>query len=397
MKWDKRDIINVCKVVAFGIILYWALQNLGFLGNAFKTLCAILSPFIAGVAIAFVVNIPMTILENKKLKIVKVKGKKSKTKVIIEDNNYEIDGKVSKVKRFFSIIISLIILIVIVVGIIFLVIPELLNVVTNIINYIPQLLTNLRELIMHIIEDHPQVSDILYNLQGNIESFSREMIKELTTVGTGLVTSSFGVITSAIRFVFDLVIAIIFAVYLLMGKEKIVLHAKRITYAFLKKDVADRVCKIARLSKSAFYNFVTGQFVECIILGSLCAIGMVILRMPYAVTVGVIVAVTAFIPIVGAMIGGVIGVILLLPISLTKAVVFVIFFTILQQTENNLIYPRVVGNSVGVPGMLVLIAVAIGGALGGAIGMVVCLPITSVIYTLIRESTKRRLEEKGLE
>ena len=274
MKWDKRDIINVCKVVAFGIILYWALQNLGVLGNAFKTLCAILSPFIAGAAIAFVVNIPMTILENKKIRIVKGKGKRSRSRVVIEGNNYETAGKVSKVKRFFSIIISLIILILIIVGIIFLVIPELINVVTNIINYIPQLLTNFRELIKHVIEDHPQVSDILYNLQGNIESFSREMVRELTTVGTGLVTSSFGVITSAIRFVFDLVIAIIFAVYLLMGKEKIVLHAKRMTYAFLKKDFADRICKIARLSKSAFYNFVTGQFVECIILGSLCAIGI---------------------------------------------------------------------------------------------------------------------------
>ena len=216
MKWDKRDIINVCKVVAFGIILYWALQNLGVLGNAFKTLCAILSPFIVGVAIAFVVNIPMTILENKKLRIVKGKGKKAKTRIVIEDNNYEITGSVSKVKRFFSIIISLIILILIIVGIIFLVIPELINVVTNIINYIPQLLTNFRELIKHVIEDHPQVSDILYNFQGNIESFSREMVRELTTVGTGLVTSSFGVITSAIRFVFDLVIAIIFAVYLFL-------------------------------------------------------------------------------------------------------------------------------------------------------------------------------------
>lgn len=231
MKWDKRDIINVCKVVAFGIILYWALQNLGVLGNAFKTLCAILSPFIAGAAIAFVVNIPMTILENKKIRIVKVKGKgkKSRSRVVIEDNNYETAGKVSKVKRFFSIIISLIILILIIVGIIFLVIPELINVVANIINYIPELLIKIRELIKHVIEDHPQVSDVLYSFQWNLESFSREMIKELTTVGTGLVTSSFGVITSTIRFVFDLVIAIIFAVYLLMGKEKIVLHAKRMT------------------------------------------------------------------------------------------------------------------------------------------------------------------------
>ena len=230
MKWDKRDIINVCKVVAFGIILYWALQNLGVLGNAFNTLCAILSPFIAGAAIAFVVNIPMTILENKKIRIVKVKGKgkRSRSRVVIEDNNYETAGKVSKVKRFFSIIISLIILILIIVGIIFLVIPELINVVANIINYIPELLIKIRELIKHVIEDHPQVSDVLYNFQWNLESFSREMIKELTTVGTGLVTSSFGVITSTIRFVFDLVIAIVLncceAAMELMLKKEIILN-----------------------------------------------------------------------------------------------------------------------------------------------------------------------------
>ena len=152
--------------------------------------------------------------------------------------------------------------------------------------------------------------------------------------------------------------------------------------------------KLINLSKNAFYNFVTGQFTECIILGTLCALGMLILRLPYSVTVGTLVAITAFIPIVGAFIGGFIGVILLLPISFTKALVFLIFFIILQQTENNVIYPRVVGNSVGLPGIIVLLAISIGGTLGGAFGMIISLPVTSVIYVLLQASTNRRLNDK---
>ena len=182
-----------------------------------------------------------------------------------------------------------------------------------------------------------------------------------------------------------------------MSKEKLMIQLKRMTYAFFKEETAKKICKISKLSKESFYNFVTGQFIECIILGSLCAIGMAILRIPYAATVGTLVAATAIIPIIGAMIGGVIGAILILPISLNKAILFVIFFIILQQTENNVIYPKVVGSKVGVPGILVLIAVTIGGSLGGAVGMIICLPITSVLYTLLRASTNRRLREKAIE
>lgn len=390
MNWEKKDVANICKILAFGITLYWLLQNLGFIGSTFKNLCNILSPFIIGVAIAFIVNIPMTLLESRKIKLRKIKGKKLRK--IVFEKNINSSKKISKSKRLFSIFFSLIIIILIIIGIIFLVIPELLKVLTNIINYIPQFLNNIKDLSKQLIENHPEIADIITNIQANLESFSKEMIKELTTIGTGLVTSSFGVITSTISFILNLVLSIIFAIYILMAKEKIVYHLKRMIYAYLNKDIADKFCKIAKLSKVAFYNFITGQFTECIILGSLCMIGMLLLRLPYAVTVGAIVAVTAFIPIVGAMIGGIIGVILLLPISSTKALVFIIFFTILQQMENNLIYPKVVGKSVGVPGILVLIAITIGGSIWGAIGMVVCLPITSVLYALLRESVNKRLE-----
>ena len=384
MNLNKKDILNICKIVAFGIILYWALQNLGIIGSALGGFATVLSPFIWGGALAFIINIPMTILENK------VFRSKKKKKVQVK--------KISKLKRIVSIIISIAIIIAILVGVVFLVIPELVKVISNLVQiHLPKLFVEVRDLTNEAIIDYPQVANVLTNIQNKLESISSELIKELTTLGTAIVTSSFGVITSVISGIFKAVIAVIFAFYILMSKERLVKNLRRMTYAFLEEKKANKICEIASLSNESFYNFITGQLIECIILGTLCAIGMIILRLPYAATIGTLVAITAFVPIVGALIGGIIGAILILPISLKKAILFVIFFIILQQTENNLIYPRVVGSRVGVPGFLVLLAVSVGGTLGGAIGMVICLPITSVLYTLLRASTDRRLKEKGIE
>jgi len=384
MNLSKKDILNICKIVAFGIVLYWALQNLGVIGTAFGALATILSPFIWGGALAFIINIPMTIFENKVFK----NRKKKKAQV----------EKISKLKRVISIILSIAIIITILIGVIFLVIPELINVISNLVQiHLPRLFVQARDLTNQAIIDYPQISDALVNLQSNLENTSTELIKELTTLGTSIVTSSFGVISSAISGIFKTVIAVIFAFYILMSKEKLTKNLRRMTYAFFDEKRAERICEIASLSRESFYNFITGQLMECIILGVLVAIGMMILRLPYAATIGTVVAITAFIPIVGALIGGVLGAVLILPISLKQAIIFVIFLIVLQQTENNIIYPKVVGSRVGVPGILVLLAVSIGGALGGAIGMIICLPITSVLYTLLKASTDRRLKEKGIE
>lgn len=388
MDWNKKEFMNVCKIVAFGIILYWILNNLSMFWLAIGTLISILAPFIGGAAFAFILNIPMTILEKK----VFVKRKKSKKKNIREDN------KISKGKRLICIFISLLIIILIIAWIIFLVIPEIIDLARQIISYLPELLTDIKEIIRELTIDYPEIEGALSNIQLNLENLNSEMIKELTSFvtsfGTTLITSSFGVITSTISMIVKTFVAIVFAFYILLDKEKIFLQLKRVIYAFASDKTADKICDIAIISKTAFYNFITGQFTECIILGSLCAIGMMILQLPYSIVVGVLVAITAFIPIVGAFIGGAVGVILLLPISLTKALIFLVFFVILQQIENNLIYPRVVGNRVGVPGILVLIAITIGSALGGILGMVIALPTTSVIYGLVRETMNNRLEQK---
>ena len=385
MNWDKRDIINICKIVAFGIILFWLLNNLSLFGTAVTTLCKILSPFIIGAAIAFIINIPMTIFENK------VFVKRKQTKNNKKKNEIQ---KISKVKRLFCILLSFFIIILVLIGVLRLVIPEIISAISAMVAYIPELFNNIQSWAIQKMTDYPEIREGLENILLNLESFSSNVIEYLTDIGTNLLTSSFGIISSTVSGIARAIIAIIFSMYILLDKEKIFIQLKKFTYAFCSKNVADNICKIATMSKNAFNNFVTGQFTECIILGCLCAIGMLILRLPYSATVGVLVAVTAIIPIVGAFIGGFIGVILLLPVSFTKAIIFLIFFIILQQMENNLIYPKVVGESVGVPRILVLIAITVGGALWGAIGMIIALPLTSVLYTLIREITNKKLKQK---
>ncbi len=386
MGGNKKDFINICKIVAFGIILYWILNNITMLGNALGTLFNILAPFVGGVALAFIINIPVTILESKTF----VKKKKKKR---VKEH--------PKFKRFCYSFISFLVIILVVTGIIFLVIPEIANIITQTISYLPVLLSKIKEIITQLIIEYPEIEGALSSIQHNLENLSTEMIGNLTSLatsfGTSIITSSFGFVTSTISMITKTFIAIIFAFYILMDKEKIFLQLKRMLYAFVKEENADKIFDIAQKSRVAFYNFVTGQFTECIILGTLCAIGMMILQLPYSVVVGALVAITAFIPIVGAFIGGAIGIILLAPVSLVKAAIFLVFFVILQQIENNLIYPRVVGNRVGVPGILVLIAITIGNAVLGALGMIIALPITSVIYSLMCEAIDRRLLDKKIE
>ena len=180
-------------------------------------------------------------------------------------------------------------------------------------------------------------------------------------------------------------------------KEKLILQSKKLLYAYVQKDKADKVMRVARTANTTFTNFISGQFIEALILGFLCMLGMLILDIPHAVTIGVMIAFTALIPIVGAIIGTVIGAILILPVSPIKAVVFVIFLLILQQIEGNIIYPKVVGSSVGLPGIWVLVAISIGGSLWGLVGILLSVPLFSVIYAVLGENVNHKLKEKNLQ
>lgn len=418
MKLDKENTRQILKIVIIAIIVLVALINIEPVWNVVKTTLSILSPFIWGLAIAFILNIFMTLYENKLFRLGK-KNKRgtarqdNKTKVAIKENeslkgniaenkvseheilksNISKSKKKSKVERAFSITLSIITIIAVVTVILILIIPQLVEIITNFISNIPSYLLWLREFAINITEQFPEVNDFIQSitidtaaLRSGIMSISKDVLDVTINQISGLFSG-----------VVDFIIAIIFAVYILANKEALKLQSKKFVYARLNKDKADSFIKICRLARDSFRNFLTGQAKEAVILGVLCALGMLILGIPYAGPIGALTALTAFIPIVGAFIGGFIGAVLIVAVDPIKALIFIIFIIVLQQIEGNLIYPHVVGKNIGLPSIWVLVAITVGGSLFGIMGMIVGLPIVSIIYAIITENTNRRLKEKNLE
>lgn len=402
MELNWQNMKKIMAIVAFGIILYISLLNFNSISMGFQSFMKILSPFILGAGIAFVVNIPMKFFENKifnKRNRCKKRYEFRKEQGVSKGNNgVEKVGEqnFSKAKRFSSILISLFAIIFLLVWLLTLLVPELVNVITNFIQYLTGLPAELKPVIDEIAGSYPELGNELSKLQIDFSNILNTFVDFLKNAGSGIVNFVGKAISSTVSSVANLVVGIIFTFYLLMSKEKIGRAFKRIILAFLPEKHALKALQIVSLSKNSFTNFITGQLKEAFILGVLCYIGMLILQIPYSLTISLLTMVTALVPIFGAFIGATVGVILLLAVSPIKAIVFLIFIIVLQQIETNLIYPKVVGSSVGLPGVIVIVAVTIGGSLGGVLGMLIGLPIASVIYTLIKESVARRLKEKNI-
>jgi predicted PurR-regulated permease PerM len=223
-----------------------------------------------------------------------------------------------------------------------------------------------------------------------------ESAKSWLTSKVSLITNTvFGTITSLFGGIMDIFVSIVFAVYILMSKKRLTAQLKRIVRAWLPRKIGDWCCHAAKILIVNFKNFISAQFFEAIILGVMCFVSMLIFGFPYAAMVSVLVGITALIPVVGALIGGGVGAFLMLTVDPMKAVWFVVFFLVLQQIEGNLIYPKVVGKSVGLPGIWVLVAVTIGGTVGGVIGILLSVPLCSVIYNLLSHLVKVRLKKKN--
>lgn len=356
------------------LIGYWIANNLSVLVDFFKLIGNILSPFILGGCLAFILNIPMSFFEKKLSKIKTRKGKKIKNR---------------KVLRIMSILFAILVILFILIFIITLIVPELINIGKMLIDNIPFYAEEISRLIEQYGEKIPDINNMIQEANIDIEGIKDQIINQIS----GLLTSSISIIGNIVSAIVNFFIGIVFAIYLLMDKEKLQNQAKKILYAYLRKERADKIVKIGSVSNSTFRSFFTVQCLEATILGILCMIGMLILKIPYAVSIGILVGVTALVPIVGAFIGVLIGAILILSVNPIKVITFIVFFLILQQVEGNLIYPRVVGNSVGLPGMWVLVAVTVGGSLGGILGMLIGVPIASIVYTLLKEDVNLKLEK----
>ena len=406
---ERRRFWSMFFAAAGLVVLYCLLQKLSVVGVAMQWIFGLFSPIISGLIIAFVLNLPMRGLEklwdkvDVSLRRLFRKGKRKGNKVTDSKTEGLTDtpiqpGKVSRVlRRPVCILASILVILAILSAVVALVLPEIGKAVMLLLNGVPDVLAKVQKWCLKYAQEYPMIEEFILELNIDWQSTAKNLLSIIGNGTIGVVGSTFMSVINTLGGVVDFVIALIFAIYVLLSKETLSRQIKKLLQAFLPEKIQNTVLHVATTAHGIFCSFVTGHCIEAVILGSLCAIGMVIFRFPYAAMIGVLVGVTALIPVVGAFIGAGVGAFLILMIDPFQALMFIIYIVVLQQIEGNVIYPKVVGSSVGLPAMWVLAAVTVGGGLGGIVGMLFAVPTASVLYTLLREVTEKRLEKKRKE
>lgn len=378
MQIDKKTIRNLFLAATGCIFLYWFLHETERFQGLWRGTMNLMWPFIMGAMLAFILNVPMRAIERKLNFVSK-----------------------SSLRRILAIFLTFVFLFLILFGVIWLLIPQISETIQALTPKMVDFFTHCEELVRKFLYEHPEIMEFV-NANTDFENLNWAGIieKAVTMVSDSLSAiagSAFTAVGSIVGTVVDFMVSLFFALYCLFGKEALARQGRRILYAILPEHISDEIVRILRLTNATFSNFISGQCLEACILGGLFAVSMAIFRMPYIPLISVLIGITALIPIVGAFIGCVFGAFFILVNNPLQAVWFVILFLVLQQIENNLIYPRVVGTSIGLPGMWVLVAVTVGGELLGISGMLLMIPVASVLYTLIREYTNKRLARRQVD
>lgn len=377
MQIDKKTLRNLFVFLLSAIILYWVVLDTEraklFAGSIWR----LFAPFAVGGAIAFIFNVPMRWVERQ-------------LKWIQKDSQ----------RRAVSIVLTLILFVLLIAFVVLMLGPQIRMTVRSIVDRLPDFVKRESENLMAFLEAHPEIKNWVLEYT-SLESIDWSGIiqKMVSFAGESLTTifdSAFSAISGVTNGIVNAFLSIAFAFYALSRKEILARQGRRLAYALLPEHAADELIRILRLTNSTFSNFISGQCLEACILGLMFAVSMFVLRLPYIPLVSVIIAVTALVPLVGAFIGCGLGALFILVESPVQALTFVVMFLVLQQIEGNLIYPRVVGTSIGLPGMWVLVALSVGGEMMGVGGMLVMIPLSSVIYALLREFTQKRVKERNI-
>lgn len=362
------------KLIQYGIIAILVLFILIYpvqIYNIFLNIIGVAMPLILGAVLAYVLNILCVKLEkyffpNTKIKILQ------------------------KSRRGLVILTTLVIVTLVMVGVFRLVLPQFFNALGDFFKNIPSFVSGLSDL-LEKINHNSVISDQLESMNIDWSSVQSKVMKYLTSGVGGIFGSTFKIVTGITKGFINFILALTFAIYILATKEKLSCQVKKMAQAYMKKEHIQKVKYVVDIADDMFSHFIAGQVTEAIILGSLCSLGMLIFRFPYALSVGAFVSITALIPILGAWLGGIVGFLLIAVKSPIEAVFFIIFLLVLQQFESNVIYPRVVGTSIGLPGIWVLASITVGGGLGGIVGMLLGVPVAATIYQLLKNDTNRRL------
>jgi len=380
MMIDKKLLRKIFILLAGCIAFGWLLLDTDRAKQVYDFIWGLIAPFVVGAGIAFIFNVPMRAIEN------------------------QLDG-VHKpgIRRTLSLLLTVFAMVLIIMFVVELLVPQIRMTATSLAERIPAFLESTAAKLMVLMQDNPE-----------LEAWARETFKleqlgqldwtnilknSLKIVGdsvSSLMGGAVSVIGSVTTSIVNTVISIVFAIYCLGSKEALARQGRKLLYSFVSEKHADETLRVLRLTNVTFSNFISGQCLEAVILGCLFAVTMAVFRMPYIPLVSVVIAVTALIPVVGAFVGCLVGAFFILVNDPLQALTFIAMFLVIQQLENNLIYPRVVGTSIGLPGMWVLVSVTVGGEIMGVAGMLVMIPLASVAYTLLREFTDRRLKERNI-
>ena len=371
-----RDTINKIR----GLILFTVItvivginyiKVLGLLAAAVN----MAAPFILGAAIAFVLNVPMRRIESSLSHVLK---------------------KGSRLLRPVSMALSILLVAGVLFLVMFVVAPQLVRTLLGLQSSIPVFFGEVRQWLEQLFAENPQILTNMEQIQIDWQQLFNDSLKFLKNGAGSMLDTTFSAAISIVNGMSTFLIGFIFSIYILLQKENLIRQIKKLLAAFLPERTVEGIVRIAALTSRTFSNFFTGQCMEAVILGSMFFIVLVVLRLPYALLIGVLIAFTALIPVFGAFIGWAVGAFLMLIISPMDALLFSVVFFTLQQIEGNMIYPQVVGNSVGLPSIWVLVAVTLGGSMMGVVGMLIFIPLCSVLYTLLRDTVNERLKRRKL-
>jgi predicted PurR-regulated permease PerM len=369
-----RKISRGFVIAVFALIVgYMLLRETERVKMIWNFLKGIFSPFILGALLAFILNVPVRFFE---------------TKLGILKNE--------KVRRITAICLMLLAVVLVIAAVLLLLVPQIEETVKNLVEQLPNFFVNVTDRVNLFLEQHPKIRDMLGLEDGYLgvewKTVVETVLSALESSISTILGSAVNLLGSLASGIINAVFSIIFAFYCLARKETLARQGRKLLYSLLKEKHADELVRILRMTNSTFSNFITGQCIEAMILGLLFVPTMAIFKMPYIPLICVVITVTALVPLVGAFAGCILGAFFILVNDPMQAVAFVLMFLVIQQFEGNVIYPKVVGESIGLPGMWVLLAVAVGGGLMGVMGMFLMVPLASVVYTLLREFTNKRIQ-----
>lgn len=368
MKLDKKNIKIIMLLITFTVSLVFAFQNIPFFISIILKVLNLLFPFILGLCIAFILNVLVSLIEKKLNK--KIKNK--------------------KFLRMLSITLSLLTVSLIVIFVLMMAIPDFIKAISSLINTLPDSLKKLDDWLTNYTQNSI-IGDKINSI--NWDSITNNIINFIKNSLDVFLNNSINFIKNFISSIISFVMGIIFSIYILAEKETLAKQVKKVMKVYIPSKINDKIFEILKISNKTFSKFITGQCLEAIILGSLFFIAMSIFRFPYTLAISSLITLTALIPIFGALIASVFGIILIGITSPVKAFWFFILFQVIQQIEGNLIYPKVVGKSVGLPSLFVMLAVMVGGNAFGLIGMLISVPISSILYSLFKTRVNEKLKE----